>query len=1414
MAATANNAAASAIPDHPLSVNRLFLPEHMRFDGKRLNQFKVHFGLLLSSLNIEYLIDTHVIAPSNAVLARDGSLLYKVLYSNVNEDAQAVVSEKASEGGKAAWTHFLSRYQMHDAGTTIALLHEYGSLTWQGGDQDSFSSFITKKSTLRADLRERSYATTDDAYAAHIIGSVPISYIPLNGTVDFSDITKLKSEDVIRAIQQSISIARLGSSETALAAVSPSTNKRPYRECGYCKAKGFTRGRINHLEKECRTKVKDQEEKSLVTVAAQPPTATDFAALSLSQDYCFVVGDMYKPPRDSINSRAVVDFDTWQETACAAVLDTRTWYADSGCSTSITPYRDHLINYEECRGRTVTFGNKSQLPVAGIGQYPFKGQDGKIYALGYVLHVPGALGNLLAIRAFTRKGCDFQIYGSTNTFEIRDASGAVLVSGSLQGRLYTCKLEVAGPSKPLPDSCLLADATLWHRRFGHASLTKAGLDVPVDNDQTCVDCIAGKFKRTPFNHTVPEATAPLEVVAADLFGPVRVPSHLGKVYMLVVTDRFSRYSVAYFLASKSAEEVSQCLFTFHTWAQTQTGRTLRSLHTDNGKEFVNATVSQYLAKHGIEHTTNAAYSSKRNGLVERRIGIIMDDARAMLHGSNLPAKFWALAASHSVYLRNRLSDSSGQSPYQRFLGRLPRVDHLRVFGCATYSWVPDVHRELGKLDNRAQLGIFVGFVQGTSNCRLYFPGDKTFGVARDVRFLENVFPADNMQRHTLPDIVVQQEPERDEPINAHDDVDVEDDFEQPAPHHHLPIPRPARRAAPQRQAPSTPVAHRTRARAQASEEPSPSPPSSPSSSSNTEDSGSSGSNQSPAQVELRADDSRGTVIHDDVPDNNSDTSDDPLALLASTQTPGSVRAALDSDDGPAWQAAIEKEMNAIESFQTYTLHNPSEVPPTSRLISSRLVLAVKFDPTGGDAHKLKARFCAKGFTQRPGIEYVDTFSPTGHRQSFRQFLSVVAADNMEVKGFDVSSAFLHGDLEEEVWMRFPPEVATGHRAGKVARLRKSLYGLKQAGKCWNDKLDRWLKEQGLRPNDSDACVYTLLNDAGTVQLMLYLHVDDSAIAGRSEKIIDDFAAELDAVFPCTKQGHLRHFLGMEIHRDRASRRIWVTQTQYMRRILDKFRMSDCNATQVPLSPTVELLGATVAEHVEACKLPYRELVGALQYLTIMTRPDISFAVNKLAQFNSQWNERHFTLAKGVLRYIKGTIDHGIALGGSQAGLVGYSDADHQGCLDSRRSTTGWAMMYRGGIIAWKSKRQTCISKSTAESELMAVDDAARDIVWERRGLEALGDKEASSLPTVLNVDNQAAIDISKNRTCHDSVKHIHAKYLHIRDLIGDKQISVAHIPGSDNPADIFTKPLPRDTFLRHATALGVSAPSPAAKWEN
>lgn len=260
--------------------------------------------------------------------------------------------------------------------------------------------------------------------------------------------------------------------------------------------------------------------------------------------------------------------------------------------------------------------------------------------------------------------------------------------------------------------------------------------------------------------------------------------------------------------------------------------------------------------------------------------------------------------------------------------------------------------------------------------------------------------------------------------------------------------------------------------------------------------------------------------------------------------------------------------------------------------------------------------------------------------------------------------------------------------------------------------------------------------------------------------------------------------------------------------LERFGLTECKTNKVPLSPSAAavLQKGTEQDVNKARDLPYPELMGCLQYLAPMTRPDICFAVNRLSSYSSAWTKRHFELAKGILRYVAGNRNHGLQLCTSNSGLEGFVDSDYNACLDDRTSTSGWLVKYRGGVIAWRSRKPKIVSHSTAESECIAIDDIAKDLVWERRALSVSGDKQSNETSTKLNVDNKAAILMSRNRTNHDSTKHIDSRYHYIRDLVSSSIINPVYIDTNENTADILTKALPRDKFEYHLEGLGVVEP--------
>ena len=383
----------------------------------------------------------------------------------------------------------------------------------------------------------------------------------------------------------------------------------------------------------------------------------------------------------------------------------------------------------------------------------------------------------------------------------------------------------------------------------------------------------------------------------------------------------------------------------------------------------------------------------------------------------------------------------------------------------------------------------------------------------------------------------------------------------------------------------------------------------------------------------------------------------------------------------------------------------------------------------------------------------------------------------------------------------PPE-GSGIGPDKVLRLNKTLYGLKQSPRCFNNKLDKWLRSQDLVPSIADPCLY--IRRHGEDVLLLSVHVDDQLIAGNSRTTLDEFKAKLNKEFECTDGGEANYFLGMNIHRDRAAKKLFISQEHYLESLLERFEMANCNPTKTPLPSGFKPVGATNEEHDAAKHLPYTELVSSIQYAATISRPDLAHASSVLGSYNAKWSEAHFKAAKHLLRYIRGTTDLLLAFDGESVErlAVGYVDAAWGADLDSRTSRTGYIFKVYGGIIGWRSRRQKTVALSTMEAEYMAAAEAAKHAIWLRQLLEDLG-LGLGDQPLPLWNDNASAIALSKNPTSHDKSKHIAMRHHFIREKVLDNTVSLSHVPSAENLADMLTKSLPAESFGRLLDLLGV-----------
>ena len=485
---------------------------------------------------------------------------------------------------------------------------------------------------------------------------------------------------------------------------------------------------------------------------------------------------------------------------------------------------------------------------------------------------------------------------------------------------------------------------------------------------------------------------------------------------------------------------------------------------------------------------------------------------------------------------------------------------------------------------------------------------------------------------------------------------------------------------------------------------------------------------------------------------------------------------------PKWCEAMDAEFQALQRQQTWSL---VPAPPNVNLVGCKWVFKLKLN-SDGSISRYKARLVAKGFHQQAGIDYHETFSPVIKPATVRLILAIAVSCNWSLRQLDVSNAFLHGLLKEEVYMTQPPGYMDSHHPSYVCKLHKSLYGLKQAPRAWFERFTFHLLHLGFTASMADSSLF-IFHSSGTI-IYLLLYVDDIIVTGNNSAQISSFIAALSQVFELKDLGPLSYFLGIQISPTKYG--ITLTQSKYASDILHRFNMSNSKPVKTPCCPATRLVphtGVSLADPTE-----YRSLVGALQYLTF-TRPDLAFSVQQLCQFMSKPTSTHMEAAKRVLRYVRGTLHHGICFSPGPLTLTAFSDADWAGDPTDRRSTTGLLVFLGPNPISWSAKKQSTVSRSSTEAEYRALATSAAELSWLRILFKELN----IYLPyvPVIWCDNISAIALSANPVFHSRTKHLEVDYHFVREKVLRKDLCVGFISGADNFADVFTKPLSAPPFL-------------------
>ena len=491
-----------------------------------------------------------------------------------------------------------------------------------------------------------------------------------------------------------------------------------------------------------------------------------------------------------------------------------------------------------------------------------------------------------------------------------------------------------------------------------------------------------------------------------------------------------------------------------------------------------------------------------------------------------------------------------------------------------------------------------------------------------------------------------------------------------------------------------------------------------------------------------------------------------------------------------WRKAVKVEVDALELSRTWDL---VDLPKGKKAIGSKWVFTIKYN-ANGTIERHKGRLVCCGNHQVEGEDYEETFAPVAKMDTVRTLLEVAAAKNWEVHQMDVHNAFLHGDLEEEVYMRLPPGFHSDD-PNKVCKLRKSLYGLKQAPRCWFEKLTKALTGFGFVQSYVDYSLFTYIKGEKSVRVLIY--VDDLIVAGNDLDTMIRFKKYLSDCFHMKDLGKVKYFLGIEIAR--GPQGMFLSQRKYALDIVNEVGLLGCKPASTPMEINHQLLADDSPLCVDPIK--FRRVVGRLVYLTI-TRPDLSYAVHVLSQVMHEPRQAHWNAVMRVLRYLKGSPGQGIMLrSDSDLKIRAYCDSDYNSCPRTRRSLSAYMVLLGNSPVAWKTKKQDTVSHSSAEAEYRAMSDALKELKWLKRLLEDLGVKHEA--PMELYCDSKAAIYIAANPVFHERTKHIEKDCHSVRDAVKAKLITTVHVRTNEQLADILTKALGTSSFCYLLSKFGV-----------
>lgn len=1327
-----------------------------QFDGTNFNNWKYRVGILLDERGLRRYIEENLddILTSVEAEQRGGIILEEkkcisILVQTIHDGQLEYVKEKRT--AKEMFDTLCGIFERKSIASQLLLRRQL--LMMKYDESDSITDYFLRFDTMIRELKSTGAKMEELDIVVHLLLTLPKGYDNLVTALETIDQEKLTLEFVKTRLMDEHN-KRTGGNVPSRSSESGAMNAKGKGKRVIC----YGCGKVGHIKAKCKAMKKDHKSKG----DRKDPDSATKASEEKHETMCAVRNEEAnacdnKQTKDNTNAKTQVQRSN-NPSQIKFVLD-------SGATQHMVNdnrYFDRLEDIDEVQISVAKKNQKISARQRGeILVKTFHDGDSSVKTIQDVLLVKDLKCNLMSIRSLTKKGYRIAFEGD---YAYASINGQTKFVAHTNGKLYEVVLHVdknvfAGISGE--SNMHKISQVLWHFRLGHLNTFDMkrlinhqmadGIKLDVDvESRFCEPCVMGKQTRSSFpKNKDTRSSRILELIHSDVCGPMPTTAHDGSRYFVSFVDDFSRASKIYCIQRKS--EVLEKFKDFVAMVEALHGKKIAKLKADNGGEYTSNEFKQFCKVKGIQMMFTVPYNPEMNSVAERLNRTLQEKATTMLLASGLEPKFWNEAIIAANYIKNRSPTSAVgkqfnyKTPAEIWFQKKPDLSHLRIFGSECYNHIPRNSRS--KLEAKSTKCIMLGYAASMGSYRLWDVEHGKVIIGRNVTFNEDSI-LNRMKLVEISDSEAARTPNKatrnKETIDTSDtSVDKLD------------------------------------------------------------------SSYEDAEENLKDQDTNEDSIEDSVettlrkserirraPDRYGEweTNEVHYALSAEQfveDDPLTIEEARRRDDWPEWKKAIEDEYQSLIKNNTWTLY---DLPKDRKEVTNKWVFKLK-RKADGEIDKYKARLVVRGFSQRIGFDYNETYAPVAKLVTLRILLAIANRMDFHIHQMDVKSAFLNGKLSEEIYMQQPDGFVNGT---KVCKLNKALYGLKQASRVWNDRFNEFMIRIGFARCEADQCLYITVKKEVTCYVLLY--VDDLLLLCKDVNMINTVKQLLSREFEMTDVGEANKFLGMYIKQDIKNGTISLNQSQYLENVLRKFDMKNCKSKTTPMEKGLHLKKGDASN---GSKQPYRELIGCLTYATITTRPDLCAATGYFSRFQSCFDETHYAHAKHILRYIHGTTDLKLLYQKqeSAAVLVGYADADWGGDKNDGKSTSGYVFKVFGNTVSWASRKQGTVSLSSTEAEYVALTEAICEAKWIHKLLNELGIN--CNGPISIFEDNQSCIRIVEESHELKRIKHINIKYNFIREAILNNEIKIEYISSNEQVADIMTKGLGRNLFLKHRNHLNL-----------